>query len=66
MFVFNGKRILFIFACVSISICSFLLSNISNNKSMQASSTPISGSLIIIDAGHGYPDEGANSSDRNN
>lgn len=61
MFVINGRRILFLFSCISLSIFSFLV--FSNKKSVLTSSTPISDSIIIIDAGHGYPDEGASSND---
>lgn len=56
MFVINGRRILFLFSCICLSILSFLVFN-TNTKTVSTSSTPISGKVIIIDAGHGYPDE---------
>lgn len=62
MVVFNSKRILFLFSCICISIFSFFISN-TNNQTISTSSTPISTSVVIIDAGHGYPDEGASSTD---
>ena len=61
MFVINGRRIFFIFSCIFLSIFSFFISN--NKESILTSSTPVSNSVIIIDAGHGYPDEGASSQD---
>lgn len=62
MVVINGRKILFLFSCICLSILSFFISN-SNTETIYTSSTPISGSVIIIDAGHGYPDNGATSSD---
>lgn len=61
MFIINGRRILFLFSCIFLSIFSFFISD--TKESIMTSSTPISNSIIIIDAGHGYPDEGASSSD---
>ena len=61
MLVIKGRRILFIFLFIFLSIVLFIISN--NNKTIPTSSTPISNSVIIIDAGHGYPDEGASSLD---
>lgn len=61
MFVINGRRILFLFSCIFLSIFSFFA--FSNKESVLTSSTPISDSIIIVDAGHGFPDEGASSKD---
>lgn len=61
MFVINGRRILFLFSCIFLSIFSFFISN--TKETIITSSTPISNSIIIIDAGHGFPDEGASSND---
>ncbi len=62
MFVFNGKKIIFITGCLIISIFTFLVST-SFPKTVIVSSTPVSNSLIILDAGHGLPDSGAVSLD---
>ena len=61
MFVVSGRKILFLFCCIILTIISFLISD--NKKSVLTSSTPVSDSIIIIDAGHGLPDEGASSKD---
>ena len=61
MYVINGKRVLFIFVSLIISFISFFSFN--KNESIMTSSLPISNKLIILDAGHGYPDEGAISKD---
>ena len=61
MYVINGKRVLFIFVSLLISFISFFSFN--KNESIMTSSLPISNKLIILDAGHGYPDEGAISKD---
>ena len=60
MFVIKGRRVLFLFSCICLSILSFF---ISNTETISTSSTPVCDSIIIIDAGHGYPDNGATSSD---
>ena len=65
MIVLNKKRILLITLSVFISIFSFMFStNFSkdNNEYIDTVSLPVSGKIIIIDAGHGIPDEGAESS----
>ncbi len=57
------KRISIIVACILISIFSFSFQisknnkTVENNNTMQATATPVSGKTIIIDAGHGSPDE---------
>ena len=61
MWVINGRKILFMFSCMFLLIFSFFISK--NKKSILTSSAPVSNSIIIIDAGHGYPDEGASSGD---
>ena len=61
MIVLNKKRILLITLSVFISIFSFMFStNFSkdNNEYIDTVSLPVSGKTIIIDAGHGIPDEG--------
>ena len=56
----NKKRILFIFICVCFSIIGYgIMYNINlKNKDIKANATPITNKTIIIDAGHGIPDEG--------
>ena len=74
MFVFNKKRIEIIISCVIIALSVFSV-QISNNKNtkdakntnetkstIETTATPASGKTIVLDAGHGVPDEGAESS----
>lgn len=68
MLVISGKRIKIILGCVFIAIFAFtfqIASEKENAKVQNAiptTATPVSGKTIIIDAGHGIPDEGAQSS----
>lgn len=61
MFLLNKKRILFILSTIIFSIT--LYSSSTNNIIVETVSTPVSNHTIIIDAGHGLPDAGANSTD---
>ena len=72
MVIINKKRIQIIMVCIFISLFAFSIqmsqtqnntqhTNSSNNL-VETTSTPVSGKTIVIDAGHGVPDEGAQSS----
>ena len=76
MLIIQKKRIQIIIASILISIFAFTF-QIANNRSeekksnnkneiVQVTATPVSGKTIVIDAGHGTPDEGAESRNRNN
>lgn len=61
MIVLNRKRINVILLSVFVSIFAFIL--VTDRKaSVPTVSLPVSGKTIVIDAGHGKPDEGAESS----
>ena len=60
MILLNKKKILFILSCITISIVFF---SYNNPVSIQTSSTPISNHVVILDAGHGLPDGGAEGED---
>ena len=68
MIVINQKRIKIILSCILISLFVFTAKTynmqIKNDggENIQTTATPASGKTIIIDAGHGTPDEGAQSS----
>lgn len=65
MIVVNKKRITMIMAGIFFSIFIFVFTkdNITEqNKYISTVSLPISGKVIVVDAGHGVPDEGAESS----
>lgn len=46
---------------------TFLINSSNNNNSyIETVSLPVSGKTVVVDAGHGVPDEGAEVGDRNN
>ena len=60
MIVLNKKRITLILSGIFLSIFVFVLSTgTDENKYISTVSLPASGKTIVIDAGHGVPDEGA-------
>lgn len=74
MVLINKKRIKIMVSCVLVSLLAFSFkvgridenTNITNNINvLETTSTPVSGKTVILDAGHGVPDEGAQSSSRN-
>lgn len=62
MFVLNGKKLMYvilgIFLVILILLFTLNMSKI-NNDYEETVSLPVSGKTIVIDAGHGKPDEGA-------
>lgn len=58
MFLLNKKRILFIISTIILSIILHV-----PNATVETVSLPVSNHTIIIDAGHGLPDAGANAKD---
>lgn len=61
MIVINGKKILYILIFICILFCLFFI--FLNDSTIPTSSTPVNNHTVVIDAGHGYPDEGASSLD---
>lgn len=61
MFVINRKRISIIMLCMLVSIFSFILATTNqkekNVPTVPTVATPVSGKTIVVDAGHGVPDE---------
>ena len=64
MIVISKKKILLISSVIMIFIFAFVFqtAKIGNNSSVPTVSLPVSSKTIVIDAGHGVPDEGAQSS----
>ena len=65
MIVLNGKKIVLVLSSVFLSILVFMFSfNKDENLEEYVStvSLPVSGKTVVVDAGHGVPDEGAESS----
>ncbi len=62
MIVISRKRILLIATIFCVSVFAFSLSTYSSPKTTETVALPVSNKVIVIDAGHGKPDEGAESS----
>lgn len=66
MYVIHRKRICLILICLLLGIFAYSYEGTRMQQSLEQSepttSTPVSGKVIVIDAGHGIPDEGAQSS----
>ena len=59
MLVLSKKRLSFIVECLFIAIFLFMfISAKKENNTLPTVSLPISGKTIVVDAGHGVPDEG--------
>lgn len=61
MFVVNGKRLLFIFGAICLSLI-VPVTIFNSNQTVETVALPTTNRTIILDAGHGKPDEGAESS----
>lgn len=61
MIIINKKRILFIIMLILISTFTYSI-NTKKENTISTSSLPVSNKVIILDAGHGKPDEGASGS----
>ena len=66
MIILNKKRIYIILSTILIAIFTFMLQTKNNYETVQTVALPVSQKVIVIDAGHGSPDEGAQSSSRYN
>ena len=66
MFILRKKKIYMMLSLVLVGILSFYMQQTPPEESVATVSFPVSNKVIIIDAGHGKPDEGAESSRRNN
>ncbi len=60
MILINKKKIVFLLSCIIVSIVFF---NVTNPVWLETSSTPVSSHVVILDAGHGLPDGGAEAED---
>ena len=64
MFILGKKRLITMMCMIFVSlyVFSFKIANediILNKKTVETVSTPVTNKIIIVDAGHGTPDEGA-------
>lgn len=66
MIIISKKRIAIISGILLLAVFAFTFQTASLNNTVQTVSLPVSSKVIVLDAGHGKPDEGAQSSNRNN
>ena len=65
MLVISKKRIQIILSCLIMALFAFSFQVAENNRGLETkntvetTSTPVSGKVVVLDAGHGKPDEGA-------
>ena len=64
MIILSKKRITMILGCILVGIFTFILQKAQTDgmETIETVTLPVSGKTIIVDAGHGVPDEGAESS----
>lgn len=62
MVVISKKRILMIVGILFVSLCAFTFQTAKVENTIPTVSLPVSNKVVVIDAGHGIPDEGAQSS----
>lgn len=58
MFIISKKRILFIATMFIISVITFVGLE-KEEKTVETVTLPVTGKTVVLDAGHGSPDEGA-------
>ena len=60
MYVIRKKQILFMFCCIFVSMFIYVAGdNLKRNiNTTQVVALPVSNKVIVVDAGHGVPDEG--------
>lgn len=76
MIILHRKKILLALGIITMFIFTYIITgyNVNNSKkdnkidleTVQTVALPVNNKVIILDAGHGIPDEGAESSTRNN
>lgn len=64
MFIFNKKRIYIILTCLLVSTFVIQIKGIKKSDVKETVALPVNNKVIIIDAGHGGEDGGANTDDR--
>ena len=65
MIILSKKRITLVLTCVLVGIFTFMLQATKTEvvETVPTVTLPVSGKTIVVDAGHGVPDEGAESSE---
>ena len=73
MIILTRKKIIYTLSIIIICICTYIFTayniayNVKNEiKTIQTVALPVENKIIVVDAGHGIPDQGAESSKRDN
>ena len=66
MIVISKKRIVYLVSILCVSLFIFSIAFQSTEKTVETVAMPVTNKVIVIDAGHGKPDEGAESRGRYN
>ena len=66
MIVLNRKRLMIILSVLCVAVIVFNFQIATEEQTTETVALPVSSKVIVVDAGHGIPDEGAESSSRNN
>lgn len=57
MIILNKKRLLLISSFVFVSLIACTINSVQSPNTVQTVALPVSNKVIVIDAGHGVPDE---------
>ena len=60
MVIINKKRISIMLCCILMGLFTFFYSyqeTKDETQTIQVTATPVSGKIVVLDAGHGVPDE---------
>lgn len=58
MIILNKKRIIAILSMVCVSLFVFSFQIADEEETLETVALPVSNKVIVVDAGHGVPDEG--------
>lgn len=58
MIVLSKKRIMIIASTIMVAFFAFAVQNKEKNNSVQTVTLPVTNKVVVLDAGHGVPDEG--------
>lgn len=57
MIILNKKKIMLVIGIILIGIFAFTIQSRNDEETVQTVSLPVANKVIVIDAGHGVPDE---------
>ena len=58
MIILNKKRLIFIFSSLIISVLTVSIFYNKQSENIETVALPVSNKVVVLDAGHGRPDEG--------